>query len=83
MEEVIQDVSELLKFKHILEYFVAHQNYKQSGDSESAIGYQKYIKPYIDDGTFQHTGQGYKDGAISISVDYPNITITASGEKNI
>lgn len=64
MEEVIQDVSELLKFKHILEYFVAHQNYKQSGDSESAIGYQKYIKPYIDDGTFQHTGQGYKDGAI-------------------
>lgn len=64
MEEVIQDVSELLKFKHILEYFVAHQNYKQSGDSVSAIGYQKYIKPYIDDGTFQHTGQGYKDGAI-------------------
>lgn len=64
MEEVIQDVSELLKFKHILEYFVAHQNYKQSGDSESANGYQKYIKPYIDDGTFQHTGQGYKDGAI-------------------
>lgn len=27
--------------------------------------------------------QGYKDGAISISVDYPNITITASGEKDI
>ena len=27
--------------------------------------------------------EGYKDGAISISVDYPNITITASGEKNI
>ena len=26
---------------------------------------------------------GYKDGSISISVDYPNITITASGEKDI
>ena len=26
---------------------------------------------------------GYKDGSISISVDYPNITVTASGEKNI
>lgn len=64
MEEVIQDVSELSKFKQILEYFVAHQNYKQSGDSESTLGYQKYIKPYIDDGTFQHTGQGYKDGSI-------------------
>lgn len=64
MEEVMQDVSELSKFKQILEYFVAHQNYKQSGDSESTIGYHKYIKPYVDDGTFQHTGQGYKDGSI-------------------
>ena len=26
---------------------------------------------------------GYKDGSINISVDYPNITITASGEKDI
>ena len=26
---------------------------------------------------------GYKDGSISISVDYPNITVTASGEKDI
>ena len=26
---------------------------------------------------------GYKDGSISISVDYPNITVTASGETSI
>ena len=26
---------------------------------------------------------GYKDGSINISVDYPNITVTASGEKDI
>ena len=64
MEEFMQDVSDLSKFKQILEYFVTHQNYKQSGDSKSTLGYQKYIKPYIDDGTFQHTGQGYKDGSI-------------------
>lgn len=56
--------SELSKFKHVLEYFVAHQNYKQSGDSESTLGYQQYIKPFIDDGTFQHTGNGWKEASI-------------------
>ena len=27
--------------------------------------------------------EGFKDGSFNITVDYPNITITASGEKNI
>ena len=27
--------------------------------------------------------EGYKDGAFSVTVDYPSITVTASGEKNI
>ena len=33
--------------------------------------------------TIKAKKDGFKDGSISITVDYPNITITASGEKDI
>ena len=33
--------------------------------------------------TIKAKKEGFKDGSISISVDYPNITVTASGEKDI
>lgn len=56
--------SDLYKFKHVLEYFVVHQNYVQSGCSESVNGYEKYIKPYKDQKTFKSSGQGYKDDLI-------------------
>ena len=56
--------SDLLKFKCVLEYFVVHQNYVQSGCSESVNGYEKYIKPHKDSGTFKSSGQGYKDDLI-------------------
>lgn len=56
--------SDLFKFKRVLEYFVVHQNYVQSGCSESVNGYEKYIKPYKDSGTFKSSGQGYKDDLI-------------------
>ena len=54
---------DLVKFKNVLEYFVAHQNYVQS-NSELAAGYEKYIKPYIDSKTFCYTGQGYSGDRI-------------------
>jgi len=56
--------SDLFKFKRVLEYFVVHQNYVQSGCSESVNGYEKYIKPHKDSGTFKSSGQGYKDDLI-------------------
>ncbi|MBQ7461251.1 MAG: AAA family ATPase [Bacteroidaceae bacterium] len=56
--------SDLFKFKRVLEYFVVHQNYVQSGCSESVNGYEKYIKPHKDLGTFKSSGQGYKDDSI-------------------
>ena len=33
--------------------------------------------------TIKASKEGFKDGSFSLSVDYPNITVTASGEKNI
>ena len=53
----------LVKFKNVLEYFVAHQNYVQS-NSELSVGYEKYIKPYIDNKNFIYTGQGYSGDRI-------------------
>lgn len=52
---------EYLKFKKLLEYFVSHLDWIQNKQS-SFIGYDKYIKSYVDDGSFKMTGQGY-DGA--------------------
>lgn len=52
---------EYLKFKRLLEYFVSHLDWIQNKQS-SFIGYDKYIKSYVDNGSFKMTGQGY-DGA--------------------
>ena len=66
--------SDLFKFKRVLEYFVVHQNYVQSGCSESVNGYEKYIKPHKDSGTFKSSGQGYKDDLIQKQIrDWDNI----------
>lgn len=54
---------DLIKFKHVLEYFVAHQNYMQSNNS-SVKGYEEYIKPFIDKHSFSSTGQGWNDDSI-------------------
>ena len=56
--------SDLSKFKHVLEYFVTHLNYLQSDYSETVMGFDKYIKPFLDEGDFTYTGQGYNDGKI-------------------
>ena len=42
------DTESILKFKKVLEYFVAHLNYMQSGKSQDIPGYAQYIKPYED-----------------------------------
>lgn len=52
---------EYIKFKKLLEYFVSHLEWIQNKQS-TFIGYDNYVKPYIEDGSFKMTGQGY-DGA--------------------
>ncbi|MCQ2286642.1 MAG: AAA family ATPase [Bacteroidales bacterium] len=46
------------KFKHLLEYFVAHLEYVQSGIT-GTVGYERYIKPITD---FAKTGKGCERG---------------------
>ena len=58
------DTESILKFKKVLEYFVAHLNYMQSGKSQDITGYAQYIKPYEDKGNFAQAGQGYNGGKI-------------------
>jgi hypothetical protein len=52
---------EIIKFKKILEYFVSHLEWIEN-KRNTFVGYDKYIKSLVDDGSFKMTGQGY-DGA--------------------
>ena len=58
---------EYSRFKHLLEYFVAHLEYIANGDSTS-IGYEEYIKPLVDRNSFKSSGQGYNGQAIQTQV---------------
>jgi 5-methylcytosine-specific restriction protein B len=78
---------ELQKFKHVLEYFVAHQNYLQSSESSDIQGYDEYIKPFIDTQSFSKTGQGYNDNSIQRQISkwddiYPNRTLCINIQPN-
>lgn len=52
-----------IRFKKLLEYFVAHLEWVVNED-EGSIEYKKYIQPLIERGRFKRTGQGYADGQI-------------------
>ena len=52
---------ELINFKKLLEYFVSHLEWIETND-ENIKGYDKQIRPLIEDNSFKITGQGY-DGA--------------------
>lgn len=66
--------SELLKFKHVLEYFVTHQNYLSSKSSVTVRGYDQYLKSFIEKNNFYMTGQGYNDGRIQNQIgEWDNI----------
>lgn len=54
----MEEIDYYRQFKSLLEYFVAHTEWNQNKD-ENHSGYSKYIKPLIDNGTFQSDGQGY------------------------
>lgn len=78
---------ELQKFKHVLEYFVAHQNYLQSSESSNIKGYVQYIKPLIDSQSFYKTGQGYNDDSIQRQIGqwediYPGHTLCINIQPN-
>ncbi len=49
-----EKVNDVVKFKHLLEYFVTHLEYCQNGDANGR-GYREYIEPYGSD--FARTSQ--------------------------
>ena len=73
-------------FKHLLEYFVTHLEYFQTGNT-NLPGYEKYIAHYTNDKYFKKTGQGYKGGSIQNQIEkwskYGNgeVCITTNAQK--
>jgi hypothetical protein BACCOPRO_00001 len=74
-------------FKHLLEYFVTHLEFFQTGNT-NLPGYEKYIAHYyINDKPFKKTGQGYKGGNIQNQIEkwskYGNgeVCITTNAQK--
>lgn len=49
--------NDYIRFKHLLEYFVAHLEYIREY-KDNTRGYNEYIKPILEN--FKRTGQGYK-----------------------
>ena len=68
-------------FKQLLEYFVAHLEYCVT-ENKGNRGYDKYIKPFEDKGSFKRSGYGYKGETIQNQIkeweNYPNGIITIS-----
>ena len=62
-------MDELVRFKQLLEYFVAHLEYCRGGGQETSRGYKQYIKPYVDNDAFKMSGQGYNGGNIQQQVE--------------
>ncbi|MCH3924395.1 MAG: AAA family ATPase [Bacteroidales bacterium] len=60
-EKIIND--DYIKFKQLLEYFVAHLEYVQT-KNEMGKGFEKYIKPIRNNPGFKQGGQGYNGGNI-------------------
>ena len=84
--KIAENKEELIKFRHLLEYFVAHLNFVQNGKTDS-VGYDEYIKPLVDKNIFKYGGQGqngmniqkqvskwdtYKNGRMCINIDSRN-----------
>ena len=57
-------------FKELIEYFVTHLEYMARGENkENLLGYDKYLKPFIENKTFKKTGQGYNNDGIERQIE--------------
>ena len=54
---------EIENFKHLLEYFVCHLNYVETGN-ESVDSFNEYIRPLMEQNKFYKTGKGYDGDSI-------------------
>lgn len=67
IDQITEEKKELLRFKHLLEYFAAHLSYVQSGTTD-CDGYEEYIRPLVEKNIFYSSGQGWKNHAIQKQV---------------
>ncbi|MFK8283848.1 McrB family protein [Capnocytophaga canis] len=68
-------MNEIVKFKHLLEYFVTHLEWCQNEDV-NFIGYEKYIKNLVEKNKFRKAGQGYNDDKIQLQIkEWENYSI--------
>ena len=56
-------MTDIEKFKSLLEYFISHVDWKQNMD-KTHVGFSKYIKPLLDNNSFVESGQGYNGNKI-------------------
>lgn len=68
LTEKIKYMEDYEKFKHLLEYYVAHLEWCVNEDKNS-LGYENYIKPLIEDYDFKLTGQGYNGDNIQQQIE--------------
>ena len=61
-------IDDYVRFKKLLEYFVAHYKYVKS-DDKSIEGYKEYILPHIIKGDFIKTGKGWQYNSILRMID--------------
>ena len=59
--------SDYIKFKHLLEYFCAHLQYVVAKEDKTIKGYDEYLKPFVDDGTFLKSG--YQDSKLQRQIE--------------
>ena len=57
-------------FKELIEYFVTHLEYMARGENKKKLlGYDKYLKSFIENKTFKKTGQGYNNDGIERQIE--------------
>ncbi|MFY1045975.1 McrB family protein [Chryseobacterium sp. GP-SGM7] len=79
-------MNEYEKFKHLLEYFVAHLEWLASNSDTKNRGYLSYIEPLYSKNEFYATGQGYNGGNIQNQIknweDYENGNVYINIQPN-
>ncbi|WP_210149606.1 McrB family protein [Chryseobacterium scophthalmum] len=79
-------MNEYEKFKHLLEYFVAHLEWLASNSDTKNRGYALYIEPLHSKNEFYATGQGYNGGNIQNQIknweDYENGNVYINIQPN-
>ena len=65
---MLSENEKLDRFKHLLEYFVSHLEWRINKD-QSHVGYATYIQPLVTTNNFYNSGYGYKGESIQHQIE--------------